>query len=62
MLLPQTGEQVLVLDSGGNEFRARGLHFGKQPFAGFIDEGDILKVHNGGCAWRALAGLVPART
>jgi len=62
MLVPQTGEQVLVLDPGGDEFRARGLHFGEQPFACFIDEGDILKVNDGSCAWRALPGLVPART
>ena len=62
MLVPQTGEQVLVLDSFGDELRARGLHFGEQPFAGFIDEGDILKVHDGSCAWRPLPGLVPVRT
>ena len=62
MLVPQTGEQVFVLDSGRDEFRARGLHFGEQPFAGLIDEGDVLKVDDRGCAWRVLPDLVPART
>jgi hypothetical protein len=40
----QSCDYVFVFHSGSEKLCAQRLHFGEQPFAGFIDEGDLSQI------------------
>jgi hypothetical protein len=58
-LVFQSREEVVVFDSGGDEFNAGLVHLGEQYFTCLVDEGDIFEIYDGVCARRTPAHLLP---
>jgi hypothetical protein len=60
-MILQSLQQVLVGNSGSDEFHASAQHFAQQFFTCFIDEGGFFEIYDGARQRRPIPGLPPAR-